>query len=613
MFNYQRLVTVNLLSGAIFAVVLTFALATENLYGQFGGLNERNAVQGISNELQGGSSSKASGLSNRPNNMNPQQTAQQASQKAANILASVLDRTVLSGKSVDPNTVSYVNDMVTGLTRDEQKVINNDPVAKVNIDLAEAYMAYFAGQDDDLDKKISSIKSSLKRANYDKNGSDALVYLYYIRKDYKNLGDYLGQLVRAKASVEAGSDALLQAKLSLDSYKGIDSSAASDRNARGNNNRGGMDMGMGMPGMGMPGGMGMGMPGGFGAATKSALNLQIGYMPVESLGLKVPMMNLVDMNGCRFNYNPGNGNMLAMLLWTLPPKSKVQGGPNSMMGMGMPGMGFNNRGAKVKANAVKPTVLDLDGNVNQFRELYVQAAKHGILGSVKFVAVNCNEVQQLGDVVDVLSKQSWPFINCMRNATENKAFFDSLGKEFQTASPIMVLVGVEGDICYAGPVGGALAFNCMAREAQGISLAGGGLDMSGAEQAIATGMLEMMGNMMKASGQNMSEADQAKVAQAVKGGQAVTATETKKEVKVKEVDDVDAVIANHEATQWLSMAETKMRVLSFNIAMDWCDKVLEKYPDSAEADKAKELIRKCLDKRPMYKNSRKNKKLYIGE
>ncbi|MCK4628596.1 MAG: hypothetical protein KAT56_06305, partial [Sedimentisphaerales bacterium] len=216
----------------------------------------------------------------------------------------------------------------------------------------------------------------------------------------------------------------------------------------------------------------------------SILNLLVEYMPYSDLGEDFKKVQLRNVNGSYFYFEPGNGQVLCALLWTLPsgetamrsavsrkrrrPTPRVnygssfeEGGPGpytAARGSGGPGRPGDDL-------LVEPSE-DLFTNADQFKFLFrfyqLMGKKLGTAGKITFVGINFNRLDEGNRerVSGILMDQPWPWSNCLYDEDVNRAQLSGLAP----GTPSMMIVGTTGKICYVGPTGGVLPRMILLRE-----------------------------------------------------------------------------------------------------------------------------------------------------
>ena len=359
--------------------------------------------------------------------------------------------------------------------------------------------------------------------------------------------------------------------------------------------------------------------------TQAIINLPVDYMPFTDLGEDFPQVQLRGINGSYFTFQPGQGQILCALLWTIPQEeqtkrrtpAKRRGQPASdaqadllrMMGMG----DSVRRRAKSKDDGSFEAAFDLWTNADQFKQLFglytFSLAQMVPPGTVSFVGINYDPASQgtMNELAAVYMDQSWPWANCVYDQQGNREQLAGL----TGAGPVMVLVGANGKICYAGPVGGALPGKLLERElTKAIPLTAA---RSGASPSITASANDSGAGLM---GLLFGKGDVKKTAQpavkpksADRTEQAVAPTQPATP-KPKSLEEMPSI---HQAQQMLQLAHRQKKIGVFNSALQLCDNILDRWSDSVEAEKAKLLITSILRRKPNLKKLRQEQGKYTGE
>ncbi len=384
---------------------------------------------------------------------------------------------------------------------------------------------------------------------------------------------------------------------------------------------GGMPMGGPGSGYGMPMRGGPGMPGGsYGGRqkAKSILSLAVDYMPWQELGKTLGKLQLHNINGSISVYQPQKGQVLCALLWVIPQKGKkVKNRYGNMTpgGMGMPGMGMpggmygnNRKGNANEKNGIPAATGDWNKNIAQYRQLFEKMLPLIEQGRVQFLGINLDPdaPSVKARVIDMMMKQALPWANCMAQDSYNKTQLAMLPK----ASPVLVIAGVDGKICYAGPAGGVLPRVILKRELRRSRARSAG--NGNASGGIGFGFLHKMLNMASSAKNNTTNTSnpagstvnkQANNSGKQSGG-GYNPPNTKTFLKNK-VSVVQAKIA-------LGAAYADNSGMMYEDALNQCDKIIKQWPGSKEAYEAQQLIKSILQKNPDLKQKRQQEGKYTG-
>ncbi len=360
---------------------------------------------------------------------------------------------------------------------------------------------------------------------------------------------------------------------------------------------------------------------------RTILELPTDYMPYEKLGDDFGKLLLRSVNGSLFYHDPGQGQMLCALLWTetnLAKKNKTATAASrrTFAGGGSGGKFYPppstlTRQGIANSPVIAKATLDLRGNSGQFLQLF---SKYLPEGKAKFVGINFDPATQFNrkQMIDKLTTSAWPWTNCMLNDKFNAAQWKMHG----VTGAVMLFVDTKGKVRYIGPVGGYLPKMLIEAE----------LKKARAEvpyPVVAANMLQSMDlskfnslaagktsarilpsdpNGLIFSNQENSPDDEGKTDEdaAVFAGAEGSAGDT---------SDSVFVLSSPQAKQMMRTAQLQERIRSFNKALKMCDDALERWPDSAEAEKAKEMIRRILrnPRGKIYKDLRTQQGKYVGD
>ena len=359
----------------------------------------------------------------------------------------------------------------------------------------------------------------------------------------------------------------------------------------------------------------------------SVLNLLVEYMPYSDLGEDFRKVQLRNVNGSYFYFEPGKGQVLCVLLWTLPsgetatrsaasrkrrrPTPRVnyessfeEGGPGPYTAArrgGGPGRpGFDLLGEPSE---------DLFTNADQFKSLFgiyqLMGKKLGTAGKISFVGINFDGLNEGGRerVSGILMDQSWPWSNCLYDEDVNRAQLSGLAP----GTPAMMIVGTTGKICYVGPTGGVLPRMILVRELLK-AVGAAGMTPSAPPTTTGTSKNGVLG-MLFGGGKSTSAPSitPSPSPTAEKPPASSVAKPTKP--KVVTVEENPSIL---QARRKLDLAYRYKRFM-YNKALQTCDEVLEQWPNSMEAEEAKELIKSILKNRKSLKEQRQRTGKYIGD
>ena len=403
---------------------------------------------------------------------------------------------------------------------------------------------------------------------------------------------------------------------------------------------------------------------------RTILDLPTDYMPYENLGEDFGKLFLRSVNGCLFYHDPGQGQMLCALLWTenAPKKSVARNNPSSgPPARSIPGGSKDgdfspgryarseemdeesggrsyipppttSRQEPAKGPAIAKAALDLRGNSAQFQELFSQYLPDG---KAKFVGINFDPASDFSreQMIYKLTTSAWPWANCMLSDEFNAAQWKMHG----VAGAVMLLVDTKGKVRYVGPVGGYLPkmlidselkkakteasfFNMAANILQGVDLS------KLTSMAAASAKFPARAVSLDPNDSSFAVADDSENKD--EKDDAATADDKTKTVTVADAESSASntsagkssgsgsstggssasATSSPQAKQMLRTAQIQKRV-SPKIALDMCDDVLERWPDSKEANEAKAMIKSILrtPRGKPYKEPRTQQGKYVGD
>lgn len=435
--------------------------------------------------------------------------------------------------------------------------------------LIEAYVAHYSGK---REEAIQAAQRAEQVAPEMVDISDSLITLALSYGDF-NLAK---TIMRKRGAGQAVQAATAESKVSSSEW------APSKKNPRSAQQP--------QPGM-MPGRNTVG---------KGVLNLPVEHMPMEYLGNDFSALSLPTLNSTYFYYQPGQGQVLCAILWVaqtgddksdrgrtsmmVTSKSTKPPSPLGMPGMGMPGMtgaGMMGVMRTEQETQIPEVAFDLGTNMEQFKRIFTTGM---MTGKVAVLGMNMNPPRDRALILQMLMENPWPWANCM---------ISDAGEQWkikEMTTPVMLIVDTKGKIRYMGPVGGYLPELILSLELPQAKASGGPVPMAPVAQK-AGGSGGFFGKLV---GQGDAGGG---------SGSAPSATPAKPVEKE----------TNTQAAQMISAADLKARTGSRNGACQIYDDVIERYPNSVEADQARLRIKDiCLGDPQIARNRQQNGK-YTGQ
>jgi len=338
--------------------------------------------------------------------------------------------------------------------------------------------------------------------------------------------------------------------------------------------------------------------------TKSGdiLELDGDAVKTDLLRQKIGRLDMDCLNASSFSYAPGQSN-LCMQLWRLEElqvqKSDDDSEPNtgSKKGAGRRGTkkkpqsietepsndfsglmlmgpedeqawGGQERDKKEKSRSKGSTSELLKSQMSAFGDLF--GSRFGN-PQLKFVAVNMDELSRKPEVIEDLLENPRPWAQVM--ARTNGSVLEQFSK-VELAEPVLVIVGKNGVIKYAGPAEGFLA-PMVADEL--------------ADQPDAGPATEA------AAGQPAQPADTNLPSQISSGQKSSKQPPTQAQVKIDDEEEFDPQASKlFENAKVLIRAGIKLGTPKSGVEI--CRRILREYPDTKYADGARQLLRKLPDR-----------------
>lgn len=409
---------------------------------------------------------------------------------------------------------------------------------------------------------------------------------------------------------------------------------------------------------------------------QTILNLPVEYMLSKELGKDFPSMNLRSINGSYFPIASGKGQIYCALLWTsssphpsgmmprtvprLPGGRSLHSRPDARTYFSeeesyggrstlRPRMPMAARpGISAPARVIPKVAFDLDSNENQFRDLFLEHITEGKIG---FVGINYDT--SISVVKEMLYEDPLPWPTCLLAEGVNTQQWPLPN----ITGALLLMVDTKGKIRYIGPVGGFLPQMLLDRElgkatttaanvpdipmmsdrspSGSTSSAPSGfpspmniLPITNPQTALVSVVGYMLIDSLTQSQNKNQDADQTVAANHVG-----TPLEPNVPVRTKPAPTPPAIPrkapsvgsrtspavtlngSNLEARNLLRVAQMQRRLTPIS-ALRSCDEVLERWPNSTEAQEAKTMILSLLENGRLpnnIKEERKRQGKYIGE
>jgi len=349
--------------------------------------------------------------------------------------------------------------------------------------------------------------------------------------------------------------------------------------------------------------------------SQAVLNFLVDYIMYQDLGKDFQKLQLQSINGSFFYYEPGKGQVLCILFWTIPADNKS----TPKISRSYPQV---RRRAGNSENATDDILYqpaeDLETNADQFKYFFSQYKLNDHIstspGRISLLGVNCNML--FGDISEGISQvfvdNPWPWFNCLYDTDFNLQQLRTI----KAGSPIMMIVGAAGKICYMGPVGGVLPRMILERELQKTAPSSSAVlkapsrpTTSPPSEKASSGPGQTTKKLFGWLSQNNDNKSSAPEASGAVSPPTTNATAPPAPANKPAQEKV----SNHQANQMIQVAHIQRKAFMNNKALELCDTILERWPDSLEADQAKELIKSILDKHPQLIKQRRTQSKYIGD
>jgi len=341
------------------------------------------------------------------------------------------------------------------------------------------------------------------------------------------------------------------------------------------------------------------------------LQLPTDYMPYENLGDTFNRVLLHGYNGSFLYYEPARGQILCLLLWSLREARQPGMGEGAAPTYAAEGPGegaYTSAGfsglSPDTADQVPQVAYDLSANGQQMTQLFL---RYGLQARVFFAGLDFDPpapaVQRR--VLTTLAGQPWPWLTGSAADPINAAQWRLQG----IRGAVLLLVDTQGKIRYMGPVGGFLPRLLLEQELQRAAP----LDMG----ALAAGA----GSVAAALGSGGGPAKAPVPAASAPMGVTPPATQPAAAIPAPPQPTAPAPrtqpVAAEDVAQARQMLQTAMlqKRLTPASALQTCDEVLERWPNSPEAEQAKTMIRSILrePRSSALLQQRKQQGKYTGE
>lgn len=320
------------------------------------------------------------------------------------------------------------------------------------------------------------------------------------------------------------------------------------------------------------------------ASAQALLKLPVDYMPFEPLGKPFPTVTLGGINATYLHYPAGQGQALCLLLWSSAEPRQIRrtaavggafGGysaPPDFSGMDptfmpMPG-GSSPFGRTFDSKEIPQPAFDLEKNAEQFTVLFFQNV---LQRKLLFASLNFDtpSAENLTKLLERISSRPNPWLTTMTWKRPN----DEVWPFQNIRGAVLMIVNTKGLVTYVGPVGGFLPRMLLDKAIANASVPRS-VDTPLPEEPFAA--------TPEAPGVDLPTPETAEPAAPV-----VT------QPPVQPQNTTPQPAEDPQARQMLRTAQLQRR-LSPNRALTMCDDVIERWPNTTEAQDARLLIRSIL-------------------
>jgi hypothetical protein len=300
-----------------------------------------------------------------------------------------------------------------------------------------------------------------------------------------------------------------------------------------------------------------------GEPSPAVLEFDVNSVKVELLGDKVAAFDAACLNGTSFSFK--GGKTLLMLLWaneSVGQKPASEGSAPSAMMPGMPGMGYQQGGQTLSPIEAYAALFASDFQNNK----------------IEFLGLNLDAASQSDAVMATLMKHAWPWPQVMAQDPRNASLTSFA--QLHSGKPLLVVVGPDGEIKYAGPLAGFM-LRAMASHAQS------GPEMQPA--AAETAKTPEEANAPEAPEPAVTAPNETNIPAAIQ--QPVAAAAAPQPRKVPKSDEERINPAATDLYQFAVSQKRMAHITGYGTMVNACRQILREYPDAPEAEKARQLLR----------------------
>jgi len=298
--------------------------------------------------------------------------------------------------------------------------------------------------------------------------------------------------------------------------------------------------------------------------TGRMLDFNLDFIKGGVLGNKVSNLKLTCLNGSSLSYE-ADRDVVCLIIWkTEIDKStetpiRVEPGNMDMS------FGAGPRGGTRRGRTGRRSVEDASEQMLAFSELFLAYYENP---QIRFVGLNTDSLENKTKVMETLLENSWPWAQTMVAEPANKAVLQFA--DMKIRQPTLVIAQAGGTVFYAGPAAGFLP--------------------------------KMLLNYVTGVTEQQAEAQETKTPIIQRGSTTPAAESLEGQAKNHqdkpsawpEPEEAEEEQINPHADNLYQMAlvhKKSGRVLGYGRMVDYCRQIQELYPDSPQAEKAKELLR----------------------
>lgn len=311
-------------------------------------------------------------------------------------------------------------------------------------------------------------------------------------------------------------------------------------------------------------------------------------LQAELLGRKIAPLQLTCLNSSTISYDPET-TTLCVIFWKLASNGQdedfTRQRPMDLMAeFGAAGGGRRSkRGKRGKTRSESSLEMEI------FSDLFINSFENS---NVRFVAANLDAIEAKPDVMSELLENSRPWAQVMVNDHRNTGFAQF--KKVDATEPVVAISGPGGTICYAGSVSGFMAPLLLDHNAATAEFLSPQESISSSNRKTAAEEDAIESEEMLYEEMSFEEIDDPNStttpARRKLRGRSKTAAPAARQTE----DEQDEIYP--EAENWYQMAvfhkeSGRLPMLSNKKVSQYCRMIFQKYPESPQAERARQLLR----------------------